>query len=1062
MWSWDRAAGTVRWDRRHEDIFGLTPHTFGGTFEAWMALVEPEDRDTLIETLTARRAPTTAASPQRFGVEYRCIWPDGSSHRVETRGALLVDDAAEVVSGVGVSLDVARRYHTGGAEGAGAAAERTARDDAEAAWRRLARLQDLAVALAAASTVDEVAEVLIERGIAALRADGGFFSIVNRQRGVISLRVARSTPRRILDRCRTVPVDSGNPLGQAAQTGRSVFVTSEDDRRATFPGLELEGAAAFVVTPVLNGDVVTAVLVFGFAEAHVFHAADRELIATIAGMSADAVRRAQLHDAGRRAARRSSQLERAAARLAGAGTAGEVGEILAEELAPMVGAAVASLYLVDEGAGALRAVALPGCPPELVDANQMLPLTELNPITAAFRAAEPVMVDLAMDWRSRFPALGPIARAPGIEAVYQMPLVTGEVVLGTLGFGFDDVTLLDDALRQHLGIIATICGQALARAIALSDAQRASTRLAAVDEITDAALSQLALEDLLQELPRRVAASIGCDTVRIMLLDAAGETLRDHGRFGTDQPSVDVPFGRGLAGRVAETGVPLVFEDLSHEEVVRPSLPIHITNVAGFPLTSRGRVIGVLDVGAGPDRPFTDDDIELLGLAGDRIATAIERSRAFEIERTARERADLMSRLGEIVSGGGSVVSMATNLVRVCAGALADWCVLTVVSDSGSAVDAAAHVDPSLEGVVRALTEAIPFDAASASGAGAVVRTGDIEMMPPGALGPEEDPQVRRLLDRLGQGSQLMVPLIGTSRIVGVLRLGRTGGSFPPSDVALTREVAARIGVAVESRLSHERHRDAVMTLQRSLLPGALPPFDGLEVATGYWPASDEFEVGGDFFDVIGLAPGRWGVLIGDISGKGIQGAAMTGIARQTARVAARHGLEPDQVLGWIHDAFLTQRETIGNHCSAIYGILELLDEGARFRFAVGGHPLPIVRPEGGGARYAGTAGTVLGLIDPIVVTVSEVILSPGDWLVLYTDGVTDVPTPDAIDDDELLHLIDKSCVDSPTPALASLEKMLKERYEGVASRDDTALVVIRCTGGRRLPADAGNRGGDR
>jgi serine phosphatase RsbU (regulator of sigma subunit) len=397
------------------------------------------------------------------------------------------------------------------------------------------------------------------------------------------------------------------------------------------------------------------------------------------------------------------------------------------------------------------------------------------------------------------------------------------------------------------------------------------------------------------------------------------------------------------------------------------------------------------------------------------------------------------------VNAGGSVTAVAGHLARLCTEALADWCVLTVVGDSGSIVDAVAHTDPAREDDLRALVAAAPYDAASVSGTGAVVRSGHMEVVPRTIEPHAGDDEMRRLLTRLGDGSQVIVPLRGTSRIVGALRLARIGATFSAAEIASIRDITGRMGVAIESRLTHDRHRDAVMALQRSLLPGVLPDIAGAELASGYWPASDEFDIGGDFFDVIDLGPERWGILVGDISGKGIEAAAMTGIARHTARAAARHGLEPIEVLRWIHDAFVEQRETMTSYCSAVYGVLEAVDDTFRFTFTIGGHPLPIMRPAHGPARYVGGTGTVLGLIEPIELTASEVILSPGDWLVLYTDGVTDVPTPDAIDEHELLGLVDMACRDSPETALASLGQMLKTRYGGVANRDDTALVIIRC-----------------
>src|SRR5690606_31210447 len=125
------------------------------------------------------------------------------------------------------------------------------------------------------------------------------------------------------------------------------------------------------------------------------------------------------------------------------------------------------------------------------------------------------------------------------------------------------------------------------------------------DQISDAALSRLSLSDLLDELPGRIASAIGCDAVRIFIMDDEGKYLEVRGHHGTPEDLLTrVPVGRGLAGTIASTGVPRVIEDISKVEVVTPAFPENVVSEAGVPLQHKGEVIGVLDVGAGPDRPL--------------------------------------------------------------------------------------------------------------------------------------------------------------------------------------------------------------------------------------------------------------------------------------------------------------------------------------------------------------------------------------------------------------------------------------------------------------------------
>jgi anti-sigma regulatory factor (Ser/Thr protein kinase) len=189
-------------------------------------------------------------------------------------------------------------------------------------------------------------------------------------------------------------------------------------------------------------------------------------------------------------------------------------------------------------------------------------------------------------------------------------------------------------------------------------------------------------------------------------------------------------------------------------------------------------------------------------------------------------------------------------------------------------------------------------------------------------------------------------------------------------------------------------------------------------------------------------------VLVGDVSGKGISAAALTGVARQTARAAARHGVGPSDVLAWLDDAVKDQADQFGGqYCTAVYGVLErgpTQQPGDwRFRFVLGGHPRPVHIPAGEEPRLVGHPGSVLGLLDSPVFHESELVLAPGDTLLLYTDGVTDVAGPSALDDAGLLAVVAEAMRESPEATVTALYQALEARHARVARRDDTAILAL-------------------
>ena len=141
-------------------------------------------------------------------------------------------------------------------------------------------------------------------------------------------------------------------------------------------------------------------------------------------------------------------------------------------------------------------------------------------------------------------------------------------------------------------------------------------------------------------------------------------------------------------------------------------------------------------------------------------------------------------------------------------------------------------------------------------------------------------------------------------------------------------------------------------TLQRTLLPPALPAVPGLEFAAHYHAASPD-EVGGDFYDLFRL-DGRWGLFIGDVCGKGAGAAVVTSLTRYTLRAAAAHGADPVAVLAELNAALRREAtEPAHRFCSAVFGVLTPMAGGCDVVLAAGGHPPPVLLRADGSATYA-------------------------------------------------------------------------------------------------------------
>jgi hypothetical protein len=313
------------------------------------------------------------------------------------------------------------------------------------------------------------------------------------------------------------------------------------------------------------------------------------------------------------------------------------------------------------------------------------------------------------------------------------------------------------------------------------------------------------------------------------------------------------------------------------------------------------------------------------------------------------------------------------------------------------------------------------------------------------------DPRLRPLTatspPRLGSGdpqpARLAVRLAGRGNELGLLDVVDRGDrQFTARDEAILTQLGQLASVAIFNAQLYDRERTISHTLQRSLRPGGLPIVHGLSAAVRFRPAGEGIELGGDFYDLFAARRG-WAALIGDVQGKGPDAAAVTALARHTMRAAAAYEPRPSGVLALLHDA-LREQAPDGRFCTVAYAHVRVGEEDLAVELACGGHPLPLVVHPDGRVEPVGRLGTLLGAdIEPELADV-PVRLGPGDVLVLYTDGVTEVRRrrQEVFGHRELVALLGK-CGGLPPDAVADrIELAVLQASEG-RLRDDMAILAL-------------------
>jgi signal transduction histidine kinase len=364
---------------------------------------------------------------------------------------------------------------------------------------------------------------------------------------------------------------------------------------------------------------------------------------------------------------------------------------------------------------------------------------------------------------------------------------------------------------------------------ARAEAEEAVTRLRDLEVISEAALTHLDLNRLLENLLDGVRKVTQTDTAVALLLDEHGEELIASWSRGLEEEveaGVRIPVGRGFAGRVAADRSPVFIPDTEKAELVNPLLVKRgLKSLLGVPLLVEGRLLGVLHVGSLQHRVFTDDDQRTLQLLADRVALAIEQSRLYESERAASRRLEFLAEASELL---GSTLEYETAMQRLSVLTvpyLGDWCIVDLVASDGRVERVAvAHSVPGLREKEYELQERFLLNPESPHGPARAIKARRSELirevtddhLRAASLGDEE------LLDALraiGMTSLICVPLIARGRVLGAITLvsDQPERLFGEDDLVTAAELARRAAIAVDNALlleEAERRADAARVLE--------------------------------------------------------------------------------------------------------------------------------------------------------------------------------------------------------------------------------------------------------
>lgn len=544
--------------------------------------------------------------------------------------------------------------------------------------------------------------------------------------------------------------------------------------------------------------------------------------------------------------------------------------------------------------------------------------------------------------------------------------------------------------------------------------------LFALQSVTAVALSSLDQEELLQGLLETVCSALYLQLGLIMLLDGDEGRLQPVVAYNLGEiPKRSIALGESLAGEVAlQRKIIYTTDARAHLEALDVRPPVSSAKLlAGLPLISGDRLCGVALLGSSEPRTFTEREEQLLLVFAERCAIAIERSEAFRLLEQAQNRASterqhlqaVIDNLPEAVV----IVSARDGRIDTMNKAALEVHGLNEVPNVSAEEFYSVHNMYHLNGQ--------PFD-------------------------PEEIPIIRSLNHGeacLGIEAAIRKQPSSNDIIVicDSIPLRNSAGAITGAVGVLRDITSIKEQQAVLQEIC-EKEQKIAETLQKSFLPPELPNVPGYEIGHVYRAAYQDAQVGGDFYDIIEMDGNRLGVVMGDVSGKGVAAAVHTAMAKYMLRAFAHENPEPAAVLRRVNAA-MAHYMPHGMFVTMFYGVLHL-QEG-RLVYANAGHELPICLKSAEGAciKLAST-GPAAGILPNANYEQREITISDGDAFVIYTDGITEARRGKQFLGSEGLEHILSRIRDANAWEMADTILASVQDFSGDNLLDDAALVVIK------------------
>jgi len=559
--------------------------------------------------------------------------------------------------------------------------------------------------------------------------------------------------------------------------------------------------------------------------------------------------------------------------------------------------------------------------------------------------------------------------------------------------------------------------------------------------------STLDFDELLKRIVELTTSAVRAETGSLLLYDERVGGLVFEvalGETGERMRHMVIKTGRGVPGRVFERAQPVIVNDPSSHA----DFDAEIDGEAGFttrsilcvPLVLRGKIIGVVEaINKLEGGAFVETDARIMTWLADLMAIAIENSTlyrsAMQAEREKQSLLEVAKRINSVLELDQVLEMIADTIHEIL-----HYDALTIYI-----------VDPTTQGLRHLISRGFDQDRENTLqmklGEGIVgwcIRNGESANVPDVWTDP------RYFNSRDQTRSEIVTPLLVQGRWQGAINLeSNRPAAWATHELELLQAFAGQVSVSIEKALIHqelvekkklEQELSVAYRIQKTMLPQRQPAYPGYDIAGLNIPSE---LVGGDYYDFIPIVDTQLGIVISDVSGKGLPAALIMGSFRASLRAEIRNNYAIRTIMTKVGRLL---RESFEPHhfVTAIYGVLDISNR--IFTYCNAGHNPAVLNRADGSVKFLKEGGLPLCVIGDSIYHERLVHLREGDILVFYTDGVTEAFNEDGEEFglERLLSVIKSSRASPAAEIMARIVSAVDGFTGSKAHSDDLTLIVLK------------------